>query len=139
MDHTNEIVPNIEAFEASTCEVKTRSGGKGGLSLICSANGKRLTLNAMILESLSTPETVQIAYSAEYLAISPYFGEPNTDYLLKVKGNQAVIDSAALVDEIVDRFELDYSTRTSMTFSNSQLEENGDQPILYIKMKSKKE
>lgn len=139
MNPTNEIVPNIEEFEASTCVVKSRARGKGGLSIICSPNGKRLTLNAMILENMNTPESIQIAYSAEFLAISTHLGEANTDYLLKASGNHAVIYNAALINEIAERYELDFSNRTSITFSNIQLEENGNQPIIYIKMKSDEE
>lgn len=139
MSPTNEIVPSIEKFEASTCEVKIRTSGKGGLSLVCSSNGKRLTLSKVFLESLSAPESIQIAYSEDFMAISPNFGEAHTDYLLKKGGDHAVIYNAALVKEIVDRFELDFSIRTSMTFSNFHVEENEGQPIIYIKMRSEKE
>lgn len=139
MNSTNSNVPNIADFEASTCGVNSRASGKGGLSIVNCSNGKRITLNATVLKRISNPTSIQIAYSDEFIAISSFFGENHTNYPLKSSGTSAVIYNSTLVKEITERYELDFTNRTSLTFSLIVEDEQADQQIIYIKMKSGEE
>lgn len=129
------MVPNLEEFIASTCTDTTRAVGAGGLSIVNSSNGKRVTLNAAILSKLEHHDSVQFAYTDDYIAIANYLGESNTDYSLSKNGKGGVIYNTALVNEIVNRFDLDYSNRTSITFPVMDVQESENGKVVFINMK----
>ncbi|NYF23567.1 hypothetical protein [Sporosarcina sp. JAI121] len=130
-------LPNLTDFEASQCTDTTRAASSGGMSIVNSVNGKRLTLNAIILDSLSHPDSIQIAYTEGVIAIAKNLGDKHTDYKLSKSGKMSVIYNTALVKEIVERYELDYSERTSLTFPVLETDENDGEVIVFIQMKSR--
>ncbi|NRD77318.1 hypothetical protein HPT25_07375 [Bacillus sp. BRMEA1] len=126
------VVPNLDEFVASTCTDTTRTTGAGGLSIVYSNNGKRLTLSSAILNELSHQDSVQIAYTDDYIAIANYLGEAHTNYSLSKNKNSGVIYNTALVNEIVHRFDLDYSDRTSITFPVISVQESDSGNVVFI-------
>lgn len=131
---SKSIVPNLEELVASTCTDTTRAVGTGGMSVVNSQNGKRVTLNSAILSELEHRDSVQIAYTDDFIAIANYLGESNTDYSLGKSGKGGVIYNSALVQEIVTRFDLDYSDRTSITFSIADVLEGENGKVVFIGM-----
>jgi hypothetical protein len=129
-------LPDLADFVASKCTDTTRTVGSGGMSIVYSSNGKRLTLNAIILNHFRHQKTVQIAYADDFIAIANYMGESNTNYAVGKSGKNGVIYNAALVKEIVNRFRLDFSSRTSMTFPVFDVQGQGNETTVYIQMKS---
>ncbi|SDM42742.1 hypothetical protein [Sediminibacillus halophilus] len=125
---------DVTKFEASTCTDKNRSVRKGGVTVVYSDNGKRLSLNTSILEQLSDLTSVQIAYSDKLIAIANYLGESNTNYALKKNGKSNAIYNAVLVKEIIERYNLDYSNRTSLTFPVYKVQETDKGKVVYIDM-----
>lgn len=136
MNPNKTNVPNIDEFVASKCTDNIRRVGTGGISIVYSSNGKRLTLNASILNQLSSPESVQIAYTDDFIAIANHIGETNTNYTLSRNGKSGVIYNAALIKEIINRYHLDFSSRTSMTFPVFEVQEKGDEKIFFINIKT---
>lgn len=135
MNPINAKLPDLNDFIPSTCTDTTRTVGAGGMSVINSSNGKRVTLNAAILNELSHQDSIQFAYTDDFVAISNYLGASNTNYSLSKNGKSGVIYNTALVNEIVNRFNLDYSNRTSITFPVMDVQENENGKVLYISMK----
>ncbi|WP_117161418.1 hypothetical protein [Paraliobacillus sp. X-1268] len=126
---------DLAEFEASNCIDTIRPGTSGGLNVVYSKNGKRLSLNAAILTQLSNQSTVQIAYSENHIAIANYIGDKNTNYTLKQQGKNGAIYNAALVKEIIERYQLDFSNRTSLTFPVFEVQDKDDEMIVYINMR----
>lgn len=129
------MVPNLDEFVASTCTDTTRALGSGGMSVVNSSNGKRVTLSSAILNELEHRNSVQIAYTDDFIAIANYLGESNTDYSLGKSGKGGVIYNSALVYEIVTRFDLDYSDRTSITFPIAEIQEDENGKVVFIGMR----
>lgn len=129
------MVPNLEDFVASSCTDTTRAVGAGGMSVVNSSNGKRITLNAAILNELTHRDSVQIAYTDDFIAIANYLGVSNTDYSLGKSGKGGVIYNSALVQEIVTRFDLDYFERTSITFPIAEIQEGENGKVVFIGMR----
>jgi hypothetical protein len=130
------MVLNLDDFVASTCTDTTRTVGTGGMSVVNSSNGKRVSLNAAILNELSHQNSVQISYTDDFVAIANYIGESNTDYSISKNGKNGVIYNTALVSELVEHFHLDYSNRTSITFPIMDVQENENGNVVFINMKS---
>ncbi|MGJ9385238.1 hypothetical protein [Salipaludibacillus sp. CF4.18] len=131
----NESLLDVKTFKGSTHPDSTRANGGGGFSLIYSNNGKRAVLNASFLDMLSHPTTVQFAYSDDVLAIGTYLDERNTNYTLRKSGKNGAIYNAALVKELIDQYELDFSERTSLTFPIMKTQELDNEVIVFINMK----
>lgn len=136
MTTDNKMLPDVNEFIPSTCIDTNRTIGTGGISVVYSSNGKRLTLNAAILKHFSNKESVQIAYNDSLLAIATFLGDEHTDYVFSKSGKNGVIYNAALVKEIVSQFHLDFSNRTSITFPVYELQEQENEKIVIINMKS---
>lgn len=125
---------DITTFEASTCSDINRFVGSGGLTIVFSNNGKRASMNDATLGKFPHQDSVQFAYSDDVIAIANYIGETNTDYKLNKSGKNGVIYNASLVKEIVDRYHLDFSNRTSLTFPIMDIQEAEDGTIVYVNM-----
>ncbi|MBS4207122.1 hypothetical protein [Bacillus sp. FJAT-50079] len=132
MNQLERVSLDLTEFEASTCEAKSRAGRKGGLTIVYSDNGKRLSLSMSILNHLSDLNFVQISYSDNLIAVANYLGEVNTKYAIKKNGN---IYNAEIVRELIDRYKLDFSNRTSLTFPVFEVQETKNGEVIYIKMK----
>ena len=86
----------------------------GGIRIINSKNGKRLEFSKKILSALNNPKEITFLFKNHYLIL-----EPTEKHGFPLKGqNQNTIYSAALTDEITDKFSLDFSTCTCATFSD---------------------
>ncbi|WP_337019534.1 hypothetical protein [Oceanobacillus massiliensis] len=131
---------NLGDFESSVCEDKRRSVSAGGFSVIHSNNGNRVILNEKkVLHYLAEQDAVQIAYSAKYLAVANFISENNTDYTLSKSGKNGVIYNSELVKEIVERYDLDFSDRTSQTFPVYEAQEMESGTVVFIDMKPDEE
>lgn len=126
----------LDNFTPSQCKNKNRVTGTGGISIVDSSNGKRVRFNASMLSNFSSQTTIQVAYSENLLAIASNLGNSHTNYKLSKSGKNGVIYNAALVKEIVEKFELDFTNRTSRTFPIFDIQEKDNELIVYINMKS---
>ena len=122
---------DVKEYEASMCEAKPRPGRGGGLSLVYSDNGKRVSLSMSILNHLSNLDYVNISYGANSIAVANYLGELHTKYQLKKNG---MIYNAELVRDLITRYNLDFSHRTSMSFPVFSVEEGELGKVVYINM-----
>lgn len=94
-----------------------RRFGAGVLTLVRSEkNGKRAAFAEEVMDELGTPETVQIALSANEIAIGEKLPDGNT-FNIRKSGSKGVVYSAPLIDELTEHFNLDYTGgRVSITF-----------------------
>lgn len=108
----------LEEFQASEAKQSSwRTTDSGILSIVKSETVNRLMFAKEMMDKLSNPKRVVISFADEKIAIGEQL--PNNEINLKVNyiKTKGVIYSAGVVKEIVDKYDLDFSTRTSITFS----------------------
>lgn len=138
IDNNQEMVSEhrLEDFTAAISKTMQKISTEAGvMSVINSRNGKRITLSKDVMNELNNLEMISISFSDESLAVAERL--PNNDNQLKVKssGNKGVIYSAGLVSEITDKYGLDFSNRTSITFTEVNYVESNGYTVAIIKIK----
>ncbi|GGJ76739.1 hypothetical protein GGR02_002891 [Anoxybacillus voinovskiensis] len=128
----------LEGFKPANAlhEQRAPKTGAGALSIVFTPrNGKRFVIARHVIENLGNPETVQVAYSDHAIAIAEYIGEEFTNYVLKASGSKRVIYSAHLVELLIECCELDFSNRTTITFSDVSYQTHNGKKVAIISMK----
>lgn len=124
--------------------IKPKSKGKsrgarttgGFASLINSkGNGKRLTFAKAFLEKLNIEEAMDLSITPNGIAIGNKLPKNAETFPLRTSGNNGVIYSYSLVEEVTEQFDLDFSDRVSITFTNVEFINDGDYFYAEIKMK----
>lgn len=110
---------------ASPCNAKPKPSlcnkGSSCISIINSSCGKRIEFSHQLLTALNEPNNVEVLFNKGFLIIK------STDepvFLLRKMGAKRGIYSAGLVKEITERFNLDFSNRTCISFSEYTLISN---------------
>jgi len=113
--------------------VVNRFPNAGVASLVNSEkNGKRFILSREVHEKLGEPESVQVGYKDNQIIISERIADNYTSYGLKRQGAKQIIYNKELVEQMTDLFELDFSARTCITFSEVSYENLNDAIIAII-------
>ncbi|WP_163151598.1 hypothetical protein [Anoxybacillus sp. MB8] len=114
----------------------TRTSESGVFSIVYSKkNGKRVAISEHVIQELGNPETVQVGFSPESIAISEYLGEDSVSHKLKTAGGKKVIYSSELVQCLIDYYNLNFDPRTSITFSNVSYKTKNGKKVALISMK----
>ncbi|MGG7179256.1 hypothetical protein ACQPU1_16925 [Clostridium paraputrificum] len=127
---------NLESFTASKSKAIPKiSTEAGASSIINSKNGKRITFSGDVMIKLNNPEVVSISFSDDSLAVAERL--PNNDNQFKVRsiGKKGVIYSAGLVSEVTDKYRLDFSNRTSITFTEVNYVKSNGNTVAIIKIR----
>lgn len=116
----------LEKFDEKINEfrgVKSKENSKhkrainGALSLINTKSGKRLIIANELANNLNKPKKVVIGLSKNKLAIGEKLPANDNYFTVKDYKGKGIIYSAALVKEISEKFKLDFSNRTTITFT----------------------
>lgn len=106
---------------------QNRKGSTGIISIVnAKANTKRLSIKKVVLDKLGYQEgdEIQFRYDGRegYLAIAVYpaFGEHRDGFEFSNIKKAAILYNAALVKEITEIFQLDFTNRTSLTFGKAR-------------------
>lgn len=110
-----------ERFEAPATQ-KGQRGSKRDSPVLLTVvhtkrNGMRIAISPMVMTQLGSPETIQVAMGEDGIALAAYLPDNQTSFEVKKMGNKAVIYCAPLVREVTEIFDLDFSDRTSISFS----------------------
>ncbi|MBU3144611.1 hypothetical protein [Clostridium sp. CF012] len=109
---------NLEKFQPSSSKKISRSNLVAGvMSVVNSKYAKRVTLSRGLMDKLNNPTKVAISFSDESIAIGVTLPNNNNQLDVKIMGKNGVIYSAGIVSEITDKYKLNFSNRTSITFS----------------------
>ncbi|MDU2896958.1 MAG: amidophosphoribosyltransferase [Clostridium sp.] len=129
---------SIEVADAVPFSAKntTRSlATKGVFTLVKAKTGNRAVINKEASEYLQNPSTLQFSYNEDSLIIGTKLPNNNNNFNVKAYKNRSIIYSVPLVREIAERFKLDFSNRTSMTFDEAEYTSYEGLPVLIIKIK----
>ncbi len=123
----------FQGFNQTKTVQRTKGEGGGGISIVNTEGfGKRITLAKGMLEKIGNPKFVSVGLSAEAIAIAPKLPENTSRY----KISRHTIYASGLIDEIVKHFDLDYSDRTSISFSKIDfIEVDKDTVAAIVKIK----
>ncbi|MDZ4907311.1 hypothetical protein GNF64_16650 [Clostridium perfringens] len=88
-----------------------------------------------LMDKLSNPNKVAMSFSEESIAIGITLPNNNNQLDIKVSGKKGVIYSAGIVSEITDKYRLDFSNRTSITFLEVEYIEADGSTIAIINAK----
>lgn len=134
-DEEDKIDPLQALVKQTSVKQFSSSSGRGGLiSIVKSSNGTRLVINKSANEQLGYPSEIYFGCENEYLIIFDSQDTPIQGKKVPANNNgKLTIYDAALVNEIIEAFNLDYSDVTSKSFAQGRFEDKG-RPVLYVKM-----
>lgn len=107
----------------------------GAISIVNAKTGNRVTIAKECYSAIGNPAKLQFALTDNNLIVGEKVLENNNDFNVKESSGKAIIYSSALVKEITENFSLDFSNRTSITFSDVQYSNADDVQIMIIKIK----
>ena len=133
-NESENLYEKINDFKA----VKSRENTKhkrvinGAISLINTKSGKRLIMAKALISNLNNPSKVVIGLSKNKLAIGPKLPDNENHFTVEDYKGKGVIYSADLVKEISEKFKLDFSNRTTITFEEVEYIEFEDTTVAII-------
>lgn len=115
-----EIIDIEELSEVEEVKGSVRKKSKGGFGVINAPTGKRVTLTKKIYSKLKEPEAVQVALLDEEVLIGEVIPNCKESHLVRQtsNGGGVCIYCAGLVKAITEKYQLDFSDCSSMTFSD---------------------
>lgn len=84
------------------------------LTIVYAKTGKRIELSKTIHEMLRNAEKVDFSFDIKHKIIFAFADDNGSS--VKMNKNKAVIYNAPLVKEIIDKFKLDFTEQTSISF-----------------------
>jgi hypothetical protein len=130
--NNEEIKSKIETVEKEANNLslrKTKTEGSfgykkspEGLSTLVNTEkcGKRWTFSKDCMNHLGNPETVETAFTDNGMAVANKLPKNGSEFTVRKIGKKGVIYSSSLVDEITIEFELDFTNRSSITFTEAE-------------------
>ena len=112
-------ITDLNQFKASESKTVNRNNnGEGIMSVVNAKTGKRITLSRQLMDKLNNPEIIVISFNHNKIAIAKQL--PNNENYLSIKHykSKGILYSAGIVNEITCKYNLDFSNKTSITFSD---------------------
>ena len=97
------------------------------LTIVYAKTGKRMELSKSIHEMLGNAEKVDFSFDLKQKIIFAFADENGSS--VKMNKNKAVIYNAPLVKEIIDKFKLDFTEQTSMSFEKYEAVEGNENVV----------
>lgn len=118
---------------------KTAKTGKYSVGIVNNKNGKRVTISASLATALGIQDAVYFIIDADNkeLLVSadfPYAAAVKTK-ASGVSGEKRIVYLAAVVEAITQHFQLDFTTKTSRSFYDVQIDTDEDTSIPYAVVK----
>ena len=134
-DTKRELDEQLEEFLSTKVKTFSTVGNRGSsyISIVKADTGTSLRLTKDVTEKLSNPTQLSVSFIGTYLVLC------NADELnvLSYKGNfkngRTTVYNTGLVDAIIKQFNLDFSNKTSISFSEGYYKQQG-RTILYVKL-----
>lgn len=140
MSTINAMVPSLNQKKATAIPTtaQTKRGGAYSVNLVCAkGNRKSLTLSKKLAEHLTLTTSVYITVYGNdgSIALSPAPIDENSVKYNFSNDRDFIVYNAALVQFIAEIFELDYTSRTSMSFRDIKFGTVNDTPIAEVILK----
>lgn len=140
--NTNDFVSNkedLQDFDITTLRPassksfpRVSTNAKGVISIVNSKDGKRISLSNELMQKLNNPNTLQISFFDDGIAIAESLPNNDIEFIIKDYRNQFLVYSAPLVNEITETFSLDFEGITSKTFYEVRYLTINETPVAMI-------
>lgn len=128
---------NLDEFHPSESESISRKSTKSGaISLVYSKNGIRLSMAKYVVDKLRDPKAVQVSLSKDSVAIGEYLPNNQNSYTVRKCGEKGILYAAKLVEEIIRKFNLDFTGKTSLTYPDVTFTTYNGYPVAVVKITS---
>ena len=134
---TKEFLQNLRSKAVELPQAKIPKHGANSITIVHHKNGKRVSITPALYEELGFPQTVQFSIVSEdkVLLIGEDLGMKNS-YPVSTTGKPTVY-KASLTEKIADAFHLDYTNKSSITFSEIEVDSlDDDNKFAVIKMQA---
>ncbi len=121
--------------KAKALETENLQGGKNiiSFSVTNNENGKRVTLSQGLYKCLGCPDKLKFGVSEEDRVVICSSDLPEATQSYNVSGkSKGIIYSSSLVKSITDAMDIDFTSCTSKTFRNVELEKINDVNVAFI-------
>lgn len=135
---TNNLVKEVldlNSFKPSESRGINKCIAQAGvISIVNAKTGKRIIISKEIMERLNNPEKIVMSFTEGKIAIGKQLPN-NENYLnIKLSKSKGIIYSAGIVKEITDKYQLDLSSRTSITFSEVEYTNYDEYVVAVVKV-----
>lgn len=121
------LLSNTKNFENAS------NSGASYLTIVKAESGTCIKLNKNTTQRLGKPEFLSVTYDDEHLIICNAEGLNVASYKGNYSKDRTVIYNTGLVNDIITKFKIDFSNKTSMTFSHGYFKKYGRE-VLYVKL-----
>ena len=110
---------NLENFKASKSKQKSVIRSNQGVVTIINTekNGKRIVFLKDVMDKLGNPPKILISCSDNAIAVGERLPDNQNFLSIKYSKTKGTIYSAGIVNELTEMYQLDFSNKTSITFS----------------------
>lgn len=124
----------MEAMEVEVSKVQSSKGrGLLGISIVKNRNGNRVSFTENLYTELNSPGKVQFMVIPKRGLL--LIGENLSNKIsYNVSEKRPIVYSEPLVRSLAETFNLDYSNRTSISFSCVKVDTTGESPIAIIQI-----
>lgn len=134
---SEEVLDVIDwsVLKPTKSKASEKVGGEAGICTIVNSkqNGnKRIALAQKLLDEIDNPEVVQVGIMPIGIAIGAKIPTEASTFTVRKLGAKKVLYAGALVEEITQEFELDYSRRTCITFQKVKYDTVGGYKVALI-------
>lgn len=139
-DHAEEIGLEelvLDSFTPSTSTPisKVASVTKGLVSIIYAKTGKRITFDQSLIDTLGLDEIIQVGYNDRQLLLGSNLDSQYQNRHFRKQGTKYVLYDAALIQELIKHFNLDYNNVTSRTFDDVVYKQHQGSKVALITIK----
>ncbi|MHB1681198.1 MAG: hypothetical protein ACYCYO_00020 [Bacilli bacterium] len=135
---TNEYIS--DGFREANSKPASRSEGEADVTIVNTRDhGKRIMIASKVVAEIGADAAVQIAWDDGGLAIGARLPGCQNSYTLRQSGSKSVVYSVGLVDEVTDAFGLDFSGRSSLSFTGVIYLNTGEGVAAFVPIRGQQE
>lgn len=136
-----EMTRRFNVKEVVIPEVDDRSRGftsPGVMSIIYADTGKRITISPPVYKKIGRPKKIQIAMIEEGIFIGEKLPKGTPPLRLNPERNKknmkATLYNIDLLEVLIEAYDLDFESKSSITFHEVEYIEEYEKPIAFIKL-----
>ncbi|UBR29384.1 hypothetical protein LCG60_22610 [Bacillus sp. SD-4] len=130
-----ELDEQLEEFLSTKVKAFSSVGNRGAsfLSIVKADTGTSIRLTKDATAKLNNPTRLSVGFTGAYLVLCNADELNVSSYKGSFKNDRTIIYNTGLVEAIIKHFNLDFSNKTSISFSEGRYEQQG-RVILYVKL-----
>ncbi|MEK4840980.1 hypothetical protein [Bacillus sp. FSL L8-0152] len=130
-----ELDEQLEEFLSTKVKAFSSVGNRGAsfLSIVKADTGTSIRLTKDATAKLNNPTRLSVGFTGAYLVLCNADELNVSSYKGSFKNDRTIVYNTGLVEAIIKQFNLDFSNKTSISFSEGYYKQQG-RVILYVKL-----